>query len=165
MDGIARSGASSPALSHYDRSEQRPTGLVKQTYSAWVLADPQRPQRWHLTAYLTFADLPQLPTPDQDAVLRSVTVPTGMYRSGKARSRGSDAGISSVAPSPPVSPSPYGRSGYANQNAYRAGETLPSLHMAIAPSQQDGHGARRYHDSRAPEDQRMIQMLNSRHIM
>lgn len=165
MDGIGRSGAASPALSHYDRSEQRTTGLVKQTYSAWVLADPQRPQRWHLTAYLTFADLPHLPTPDQDTTLRSVVAPPGMYRSGKTRSRNSDAGISSAAPSPPASPSPYGRSAYPNPPASRPGESLPSLHTAIAPSHHDGHGVRRHHDSRAPEDQRMIQMLNSRHIM
>ncbi|KAI0306415.1 Gti1/Pac2 family-domain-containing protein [Multifurca ochricompacta] len=107
VDGIARSGPISPALSHYDRSEHHPLGLVKQAYSAWVLENLEaKPRKWHLTAYFTYADLHQIPTIDQDPVLRGVTVPAGIYRSGKARTRNSDAGLRA---SPPSSPPPYAR--------------------------------------------------------
>lgn len=127
VDGIGRTGASTPALSHYDRSEQHPGGLVKQAYSAWVLGHfDTKPRKWHLTAYFTYSDLPRLPTIDQDPTLRGVTVPAGMYRSGKARSRNSDA-TGTHTPVPPSS--------------------SPS-HVAIASSQQDGHFSRRAHDGR-----------------
>ncbi|KAA1469345.1 hypothetical protein DENSPDRAFT_772994 [Dentipellis sp. KUC8613] len=170
VDGISRSGATSPALSHYDRSEQHPTGLVKQAYSAWVLGQPNtKPRKWHLTAYFTYADLPCIPTIDQETSLRGVTVPAGMYRSGKARSRNSDAD-SSRSPSAtiPRSLSPPPRSGSSMGHVTRAGAPssgLPSLYTAIASSQQDSPGGRRGHDPRSAEDQRMIQMLNSRPIL
>ncbi|KAI0063420.1 hypothetical protein BV25DRAFT_427505 [Artomyces pyxidatus] len=167
VDGISRGGATSPALSHYDRSEQHPTGLVKQAYSAWVLEHPNtKPRKWHLTAYFTYADLPRIPTVDQDPTLRGVTVPVGMYRSGKARSRNSDA---SLPASPSTSPPPYGRSSAGTSSQVSPSRiadpsaALPSLHTALAPRLHDTHAARWGHDPRHAEDQRVIQILNSRH--
>lgn len=166
MDGIAKSGPVSPALSHYDRSEHHPLGLVKQAYSAWVLDNPGvKPRKWHLTAYFTYADLHQIPTIDQDPVLRGVTVPVGMYRSGKARSRNSDAGLRA---SPPSSPPPNAR-GPPGPNApnelAESSTALPSLQVAVAPQYYDPNVPKRGHDPRHAEDQRIIQMLNSRHVM
>jgi len=169
VDGIARSGPISPALSHYDRSEHHPLGLVKQAYSAWVLENPEvKPRKWHLTAYFTYADLSQIPTVDQDPMLRSVVVPVGVYRSGKARSRNSDAGIGT---SPPSSPSlyaqgPAGPSVPGQTSATVAAESstaLPPL-QAVTSQPFDPRMSRRGHDSRHAEDQRIIQMLNSRHV-
>jgi hypothetical protein len=170
VDGIAKSGPVSPALSHYDRSEHHPLGLVKQAYSAWVLENPgAKPRKWHLTAYFTYADLHQIPTIDQDPVLRGVTVPVGIYRSGKARSRNSDAGLRA---SPPSSPPPYARGPPGLNVANELGTTttdsstaLPSLQTAVAPQYYDPQVPRRGHDPRHAEDQRIIQMLNSRHVM
>jgi len=173
VDGIARSGPISPALSHYDRSEHHPMGLVKQAYSAWVLENPEaKPRKWHLTAYFTYKDLPKIPTTDQDPVLRGVTVPAAVYRSGKARSRNSDAGLGA---SPPSSPPLYSRGpagpGVPNQASASVSHTadsstaLPSLQMAVTPQPFDPRVPRRGNDSRHAEDQRIIQMLNSRHVM
>ncbi|KAI9458266.1 Gti1/Pac2 family-domain-containing protein [Russula earlei] len=171
VDGIARSGPISPALSHYDRSEHHPMGLVKQAYSAWVLDNPEaRPRKWHLTAYFTYVDLHQIPTVDQDPVLRGVAVPVGVYRSGKARSRNSDAGLGA---SPPSSPPPYTRGqagpGVPSQasasNTADSSTALPPLQMAVTPQPFDPRMPRRGNDSRHAEDQRIIQMLNSRHVM
>ncbi|KAH9928532.1 Gti1/Pac2 family-domain-containing protein [Epithele typhae] len=72
VDGPSRTWTSS-AQSHYERSDHHPLGL------------------WHLTAYFTYADLPSIPTVDADPLLRAVVVPQGVYRSGKARTRTSDA--------------------------------------------------------------------------
>ncbi|KAI0302203.1 Gti1/Pac2 family-domain-containing protein [Russula brevipes] len=170
VDGITRSGPISPALSHYDRSEHHPLGLVKQAYSAWVLENPEaKPRKWHLTAYFTYADLRQIPTIDQDPVLRGVTVPVGIYRSGKARSRNSDAGMGA---SPPSSPQPYtrGAAGLSVPNQASASQTansstaLPSLQMAVASQPFDRRAPRRGQDSRNAEDQRIIDMFNSRSL-
>ncbi|KAN0123710.1 Gti1/Pac2 family domain containing protein [Russula decolorans] len=171
VDGIARSGPISPALSHYDRSEHHPLGLVKQAYSAWVLENQEvKPRKWHLTAYFTYADLPQIPTIDQDPMLCSMVVPVGVYRSGKARSRNSDAGIGTSPPSSPslYAPGPTGPSVPSQTSAsVTAGSStaLPSLQMAVTPQPFDPRMSRRGHDSRHAEDQRIIQMLNSRHVL
>jgi len=167
VDGISRGSHTTPALSHYDRSEQHPTGLVKQAYSAWVLGQPNsKPRKWHLTAYFTYADLPQIPTVPDDSILRGIAVPTGMYRSGKARSRNSDAGTPAMSPSPP--PYVHGSSmrAVSPRPVVEERTTLPSLHSAIAsyprpPTYVSG----RSHDVRSAEDARMIGMLNSRHII
>jgi hypothetical protein len=160
----------SPALSHYDRSAHHPLGLVKQAYSAWVLDNPGvKPRKWHLTAYFTYADLHQIPTIDQDPVLRGVTVPVGMYRSGKARSRNSDAGLRA---SPPSSPPPNARGppGPSVPNELLGSKTdsstvLPSLQAAVAPQYYDPNVPRRWHNSRHAEDQRIIEELNKGHNM
>lgn len=160
VDGIARSGPISPALSHYDRSEHHPMGLVKQAYSAWVLENPEaKPRKWHLTAYFTYKDLPQIPTIDQDPVLRGVTVPAGVYRSGKARSRNSDAGLGA---SPPSSPPLYSRGpagpGVPNQASVShtadSSTALPSLHIAVPPRPSDPLVPKH------AEDLRTINLLN-----
>ncbi|KAI0032287.1 Gti1/Pac2 family-domain-containing protein [Vararia minispora EC-137] len=169
VDGISRSTYSTPALSHYDRSEHHPTGLVKQAYSAWVLGQPgAKPRKWHLTAYFTYADLPRIPTIDQDPALNRITIPAGMYKSGKARSRNSDAGSPPSSPSPPPYVHPTGAcSPSSPRPGMDARVTLPSLHSAFAPyADASANAARRVHDAgRLPEDARMIRILNSRHIM
>lgn len=112
-----------------------------------------------MTAYFTYADLPAIPTVDQDTHLRAVTVPSGVYRSGKARSRNnSDLGLSGLTLSDTSragTPRPPTRMGSPNPTYM-----LPPLHSALAP----GDAASRARiDSRMMEDQRMIQMLNAAH--
>ncbi|KAI0672736.1 Gti1/Pac2 family-domain-containing protein [Trametes maxima] len=168
VEGPSRTWTSS-AQSHYERSDHHPLGLVKQAYSAWVFtAVNARPRKWHLTAYFTYADLPNIPTVDQDPVLRTVTVPPGIYKSGKARSRNSDA--STGIPSPPSTPSPAGASRpssplHPSPRGKKDGVVLPSLQTAIAHTP-IGFGSSHHRAvPRMAEDQRMIQMLNSRPIL
>ncbi|VDB82857.1 unnamed protein product [Peniophora sp. CBMAI 1063] len=165
VDGINRGGHTTPALAHYDRSEQRPMGLVKQTYSAWVLQPNVKPRKWHLTAYLTYADLPHIPTVPEDPTLRNIVVPAGMYKSGKARSRNSDACMpTSPSPPPYAHPSVSRAASPRPDSSSRGG--LPSLHSALGTyPHSSAHGARYSHDGRSMEDARMIQALNTRHIM
>jgi hypothetical protein len=64
-------------------------GLVKQTYSAYVTQPGTSIQRkFHLTAYFTYADLPNLPTLESEPRLWSIVIPQGVYRSGKSRTYG-----------------------------------------------------------------------------
>lgn len=64
-------------------------GLVKQTYSAYVTQPGTSIQRkFHLTAYFTYADLPNLPTLESEPQLWSIVIPQGVYRSGKSRTYG-----------------------------------------------------------------------------
>ncbi|KAI0071755.1 hypothetical protein K474DRAFT_1775962 [Panus rudis PR-1116 ss-1] len=168
VEGPSRTWSSS-AQSHYERSDHHPSGLVKQAYSAWVLESVNaKPRKWHLTAYFTYADLPSIPTVDQDPVLRRITVPPGVYKSGKARSRTSDASSSSSpsAPSSPRPSSPSAKYSTSNHGGQREHIVLPSLQSAIANT----HVHRPSSHQQAPrarlaEDQRMIQMLNSRPIL
>ncbi|KAJ3546816.1 hypothetical protein NMY22_g1900 [Coprinellus aureogranulatus] len=159
VDGVSKSGPSSSAISHQERSTNHHKGLVKQAYSAWVTPTPYaRPQKWHLTAYFTYADLPHLPTIDQDDLLSRIVVPEGVYRSGKARSReDDDLAASRPNQSGPSSPSP------PNPSVLQGTRSLPPLQTAIGT-----HGSMlaqpRVQAARLPEDQRVIQMLNSRHI-
>ncbi|EED79312.1 predicted protein [Postia placenta Mad-698-R] len=152
VEGPSRTWSSS-AQSHFDRSDHHPTGLVKQAYSAWVLPAPNaRPRKWHLTAYFTYADLPNIPTVDRDPTLCSLSVPLGVYRSGKTRTRNPDTALG-VSP-PPPSQASAGPSG----SAIRSG----SGDRMLAPPQSDRNP--RPAAPRAAEDERMIQMLNSRPI-
>jgi hypothetical protein len=181
-------------MSHYDRSNQHPMGLVKQAYSAWVHIAPNvRPKKWHLTAYFTYSDLQNIPTIDHDPILRRITLPQGVYKSGKARSRNS-VGLaeeqfanmalsspSSQSPSPaprnvhyPLYPSsprsaptdPQVSSGHERDPQKPA---LPPIHSAIPnahhPTVVSQPQSRTTAGARPAEDQRLIQMLNSRHIM
>ncbi|EIN07191.1 hypothetical protein PUNSTDRAFT_45659 [Punctularia strigosozonata HHB-11173 SS5] len=164
VDGMSRGAPASSAQSHYERSEHRPLGLIKQAYSAYVTlpgSSSAKPRKWHITAYFTYADLPNIPTVDQDRDLRRIQVPSGVYRSGKARSRqNSDLGMSTLTltetPSPSVSPRPPTRMGTPGP-AYM----LPPLHSALGGSE-GGLGRPRL-DGRMVEDQRMIRMLNAAH--
>ncbi len=169
MDGPSRTWSSS-AQSHYDRSDKHPTGLVKQAYSAWVVESVNaKPRKWHLTAYFTYSDLPSIPTVDQDPLFRGLAVPQGIYRSGKARSRNSDATypVPSSPSSPPRPLTPMARSPPGGSSRARNDSVvLPSLQSAVSASPMSGHGSHhRTHSARIPEDQRMIQMLNSRPIL
>ncbi|KAF5373715.1 hypothetical protein D9758_000743 [Tetrapyrgos nigripes] len=164
VDGPTRSSPGSSALLHQDRSGGHHTGLIKQAYSAFVILSPNsRPRKWHLTAYFTYADLPSIPTVDRDPLLSRITVPRGIYSSGKVRGR-SDSDRSSGSPELSRSNSPP----EPHMSVYRPpmdrARTLPSLHDSI--------GAYNFHGSnfnslgsRLPEDHRVIQMLNSRHII
>lgn len=166
VDGPSRTWSSS-AQSHYDRSDKHPMGLVKQAYSALV-ADPVdgRQRKWHLTAYFTYSDLPSIPTVDQDPVLRNLTVPQGIYRSGKARTRNSDATNPNASPSSSP-PRPTTPASQASGRPRGDNIVLPSLQSAIATSPMNMHAGHhsRGHSARIAEDQRMIQMLNSRPIL
>ncbi|KLO10547.1 hypothetical protein SCHPADRAFT_856464, partial [Schizopora paradoxa] len=170
VDGSSRGGGSSSIISHFDRSAHRHNhvGLIKQAYSALVMSGSSRPRKWHLTAYFTYADLQNLPTIDHDQLLRSITVPPGIYRSGKARSRNSDATldtaingmapslVSSASSSPPATPM------MTSSNNVPPLYSLPPLHAAVPHDGTSGYpktnGASR--DSRSREDERVIGLLN-----
>ncbi|KAF8163537.1 Gti1/Pac2 family-domain-containing protein [Crassisporium funariophilum] len=153
VDGVARGGPSSSALSHQDRATNHHPGLVKQAYSAWVMVKPNtRPQKWHLTAYFTYAELPQLPTIDRDINLRTIIVPSGIYRSGKTRSRDDED-------------EPSGSGGGSNPHGEQMLPSLSTIHSNVGGPYPPGPSAPRPpHGQRLPEDQRLIQMLNSRHV-
>lgn len=152
VDGVSKAGPSSSALSHQERSTNHHKGLVKQAYSAWVTPNAySRPQKWHLTAYFTYADLPHLPTGDQDELLATIALPEGVYKSGKARTREDDDRMSPTLSSSPPSP--------PNAASF-VGSRLPPL-LAVGPH--DRPGQPRVQVPRLPEDIRVIQMLNSRH--
>ncbi|TBU35486.1 Gti1/Pac2 family-domain-containing protein [Dichomitus squalens] len=170
VEGPSRTWTSS-AQSHYERSDHHPMGLVKQAYSAWVLTSVNaKPRKWHLTAYFTYADLPNIPTVDKDPLLSTITVPSGVYKSGKARSRNSDASTPAL-PSPPSTPGPAGPSSrpssplQSSSRAKKDGVVLPSLHSAIVSTPLNFSGSHHRTNPRMAEDQRMIQMLNSRPIL
>ncbi|KAF9532155.1 Gti1/Pac2 family-domain-containing protein [Crepidotus variabilis] len=158
VDGTPRSGPASSAISHQDRTIHHHSGLVKQAYSAWVTVNPYaRPQKWHITAYFTYNDLPQLPTIEHDPVLRKIIVPTGIYRSSHSRTRG-DSG---------------GDKGDESVHNIRPGNAEPHPHVlpSLATLAVGGHPPSTSpprpsapHGARLPEDQRLIHMLNSRHI-
>ncbi|KAH9930618.1 Gti1/Pac2 family-domain-containing protein [Fomitopsis serialis] len=156
VEGPSRTWSSS-AQSHYERSEHHPTGLVKQAYSAWVLTAPNtRPRKWHLTAYFTYADLPNIPTVDRDPTLRNITVPQGVYRSGKSRTRNPDAG-----------PVPYSLPALHSATHSLPGRPgtpviLPPPNADAAPGQGEQSGSPRRSQPRRPEDERMIRLLNSK---
>ncbi|KAK7467350.1 hypothetical protein VKT23_004407 [Stygiomarasmius scandens] len=164
VDGPTRSSPSSSALLHQDRSGGHHTGLIKQAYSAWVIMPSNpRPRKWHLTAYFTYADLPSIPTIDHDPLLSKITVPRGIYSSGKVRAR-SDSDKSSSAPEPSRPTSPLDSISSRSRPSMDRAHTLPSLHDSVGPytfhpPTMNGLG------SRLPEDHRVIQMLNSRHII
>jgi Gti1/Pac2 family transcription factor len=161
-------------MSHYDRSSQHPMGLVKQTISAQVMLAPNtRPRKWHLTAYFTYSDLPNIPTIEQDPILRKIVVPQGIYLSGKSRSRNSDGGSANRSTSSPPPSSPQMGSTYyplypppsSPRPDASVPPILPSIHAAV-PDMRYGHSPQSRSNLRRPsEDQRMIHMLNSRHIM
>lgn len=154
VDSAPRMGPSSSALSHQDRTTVQHPGLVKQAYSAWVSPDPRsKPQKWHLTAYFTYSELSTLPTIDREPLLQRIIVPSGIYRSGNARSR-SDEEIPTVRRPNPSS----GRS--ENRTPQ-----LPSLQLTVPESHSGIRIQHRPIGTRLPEDHRVIQMLNSRHIL
>lgn len=155
MDGVPRPGPSSSAVSHQDRTINHHAGLVKQAYSAWVMVRPNtRPQKWHLTAYFTYAELPHLPTIDHDPNLRKMIVPPGIYRSGKTRSRSDDDEVSGCGGGPVSTDA----NPYSTQML-----TLPSL-STLQGAHLSGSLTRIAHGTRLPEDERLIHMLNSRHV-
>ncbi|KAJ2923562.1 hypothetical protein H1R20_g13532, partial [Candolleomyces eurysporus] len=106
VDGVSKAGPSASVLLRRERSTIHHKGLVKQEYSAWVTPSTHTPpQKWHLVAYFTYADLPQLPTIGQDELLANITVPEGVYKSGKASSH-EDEEASGIRMSPPLDHSP-----------------------------------------------------------
>ena len=156
VDGIARPGPSSSAVSHQDRTTNHHPGLVKQAYSVWVMVRPNtRPQKWHLTAYFTYAELPHLPTIDRDPNLRTVIVPPGIYRSAKTRTRTDDDELSERGDSPFSS---------VPNSSFTPALALPSLSTLQVTPPLTGLPARMSYGTRLPEDERVIHMLNSRHV-
>ncbi|KAF8476755.1 Gti1/Pac2 family-domain-containing protein [Gautieria morchelliformis] len=127
-------------------------GLIKQAYSAWT-SDPRSSNRrkWHITAYFSQADLNGLPTPVEDPCFRNVAIPSGVYRSGKARTK-----------DPETDADANGRSGL--QKGYSSHHSS-SYHYSSASTPTPRSSASPGYDGRLPEDQRLIRMLNSQHIM
>ncbi|KAL6301794.1 Gti1/Pac2 family-domain-containing protein [Sparassis latifolia] len=157
IEGPSRTWTSS-AQSHYERSDHSPAGLVKQAYSAWVRTPGNvRPRKWHLTAYFSYSDLPNIPTVDQDPILRTLTVPEGVYQSGKTKSRGPD-GVPATS-TPLASPaSSRNASFHTEDHGALPPLPLPVLHHPLPDPRHRVH-------PRGPEDQRMIGMLDSQPIL
>lgn len=108
------------------------------------------PQKWHITAYFTYAELPHLPTIDHDQNLRKIIVPSGIYRTGKTRSRSAEDDLPTSIGTKPGDP---------HATSLPSLSTIHSdLGTPFTPPPRPQQGAR------LPEDQRVIQMLNSRHI-
>ncbi|KIY62340.1 hypothetical protein CYLTODRAFT_361645 [Cylindrobasidium torrendii FP15055 ss-10] len=151
VEGATRSTPSSSALLHQDRSGGAHNGLVKQSYSAYVQLSPTSAQcKWHVTAYFSYADLPHIPTiSDSESLLSTIIVPSGIYRNSKSK-KGS--AYDSSTPSPGSSPS-------------SVCATLPPLMTAVG-----GFGGLTLprpqcsYQGRMREDQRVIHILNSKHV-
>lgn len=63
----------------------KPGGLTKQTYSAFVLLPGSATYRkWHLVAYFSSSDYTRLPVIEHYPELRQLRVPDGVYVSGKS---------------------------------------------------------------------------------
>ncbi|KAJ7775164.1 Gti1/Pac2 family-domain-containing protein [Mycena metata] len=155
VDGVSSRGAFSSAVSHQERSTTLHHGLVKQAYSAWVVAHPNAmPRKWHITAYFRYDDLPHIPTVDRDPCLRKIIVPVGLYRSGKTRSRSDGEDSPSSASSWPSSPRSH-RGARANRPPIDVpSPSLPSMFSVMDIS-------RTVHSpTRLSEDQRVIRILN-----
>ncbi|PFH54154.1 hypothetical protein AMATHDRAFT_135571 [Amanita thiersii Skay4041] len=153
VEGVSRGTPVSSAISHHDRCPNPHSGLVKQAYSVWVTPNPSaKPQKWHLTAYFTYADLPRLPTIDRDALLSKIYVPPGIYHSNSRTRAHSDADDARR----PVSP----------MGISRTDHNLPSLSalQEAAGTNQESVTQPRTHVQRLSEDERVIHMLNSRHV-
>ena len=160
MDSAPQRQSHPARHSQFPRAGGHPMGLVKQAYSARI-NDPRssKGKKWHITAYFTQGDLNGLPTPTDDPRLRNVVIPSGVYRIGKARTRDPelDANTSSRTSSRPSSR--WGQqdgSSSHNSNSYHYSSVSTSTRSSSASTQYEG---------RFPEDQRLIQMLNSQHIM
>lgn len=108
-------------------------GLVKQAYSAYVTQPGTSIRRkFHLTAYFTYADLPNLPTLESEPNLWNIVIPQGVYRSGKSRTSGRNLANAAEpartrqqtmdsSPSPTSSPSSIGHSPSAQWPSARRG--------------------------------------------
>lgn len=116
-----------------------------------------RPQKWHITAYFTYADLPQLPTVDHDGLLRKIIVPHGIYRSSHSRiTRGDhDKGDDY---------SHGDKSMRGDMGTHTALPSIATLAVNAHPPPSSPPRPPLPHGARLPEDQRLIHMLNSRHV-
>jgi len=176
VDGNCRA-APTPAVAHCDRSNH-PKGLVKQAYSARVLLSPtEKARKWHLTAYFSYEDLEHIPTVDQDEILRGVTVPPGIFHNGKSsdaslrnsgmkrkgRSHSLDTETSSISSSSPRPAYTTTNCRIMSNDLSPSGDQrpiLPPLESTLVPGSACSSG----HSTRSAEDQRIIQLLNSRYI-
>ncbi|KZV92178.1 hypothetical protein EXIGLDRAFT_675436 [Exidia glandulosa HHB12029] len=144
-------------------------GLIKQTYSAFVhnTGPGAKPRKWHLTAYLTYADVSTLPTIDLDPTLRAIIIPPSMYRSAKARSRqvdlentyAADSSRAGMAASPVRLASPYPQvpSGYPTSPATPAPHAFGLDYQAHMQAQQSPQVVARYPYAQVPMQSPMPQ--------
>lgn len=125
----------------------RPMGLIKQAYSSWAI-DPVTgvKRKWHITAYSTKSDWNDLPVPAEDPSLAKVKVPSGVYQPGK--------------PKPKESHKPG--EDHHHRAAHMPRHSLDNSMFNFQGQQSTSHP---YYDERFPEDQRVIRMLNSQHII
>jgi len=123
--------------------------LFKQTYSAWVInPKTSKKKKWHITAYFAPVDLPDLATPSEDSSLRNIVISTAV--SGGTRGRILD---------------PYSVSEEA-KGQRRAGKIeAAQIFNAYYYSSASATSASSHYDKRFPEDQRLIRMLDSQHIL
>ena len=145
---VSPSGSPPGTPSASSSSSARPTqGLVKQTYSAFVHGQPPgpngapgKPRKLHLTAYLTYADVANLPTVDMDPVLRVLAIPAGVYRSAKARSRQVDIENTYASQPPPSS----------QQQQQRNEVSSPTQQAPQPPAMSPAHYASQFAQSAPP---------------
>jgi hypothetical protein len=121
-------------------------GLVKQAYSAYVTPPGTTiRKKLHLTAYFTYADLPNLPTLESEPNLWNIVIPQGIYRSGKSRTSGRNLANAAEpvrvrqpggesSPSPTSSPSSIGHSPLTQWSGAHRGSA-----SYLDPSSKDGN--------------------------
>ncbi|EJD49490.1 hypothetical protein AURDEDRAFT_59528 [Auricularia subglabra TFB-10046 SS5] len=137
----------------------KPGGLTKQTYSAFVLLPGSATYRkWHLVAYFSSTDYTRLPVIEHYPELRQLRVPDGVYVSGKSLpssiTRGyasEDDDYSTYSRSPePMLPSPHpidprhARARPPMPRTISGMNTIPP----IDPSQQSSYALRSAEDRR-----------------
>ncbi|KDR75102.1 hypothetical protein GALMADRAFT_122689 [Galerina marginata CBS 339.88] len=101
--------------------------LVKQTYSVWVQTEKGR-RKWHLTAYFTQATIDQLGSIDDNALVRDLLVPDGMFKStrvGKSRNKTDDSNRSDAARAATTVPRTYAP--FPTPYQYQAQSGSPSM--------------------------------------
>ncbi|KZW03048.1 hypothetical protein EXIGLDRAFT_664664 [Exidia glandulosa HHB12029] len=122
----------------------KPGGLTKQTYSAFVLLPGTTSYRkWHLVAYFSAADYMRLPVIDNYPELRAIRVPDGIYVSGK--SLPSAGGVrrytseddDDYPPRPMTADS--ARSAYATQDPRYAHLTRPTMPRTLSTVSSSGY--------------------------
>ncbi|KAG8717777.1 hypothetical protein FRC08_006713 [Ceratobasidium sp. 394] len=94
LDPANRSGASARGrAAPYDRGPKPSTkntygGLVKQTFSTLVRMSDDSSVKWHVVAYFTTDSHSNIPGVKDDATLKDIEVPAGVYESARQRKPG-----------------------------------------------------------------------------
>ncbi|GJJ12548.1 hypothetical protein Clacol_006791 [Clathrus columnatus] len=132
------------SYSQHERQDIRSMSLVKQAYSSWTVDPKGEKKKWHITAYFTKSDWNDLPAPTGDPSLAKIKIPSGIYQVGRPRHK-------------PEEDHDRSTSNGGHGHAFEGSSTMYSQEQHSVPIH--------YYDERFPEDQRVIRMLNSQHIM